>query len=58
MVKFVRKTFGESLVQGLTFFIMHLIRQHWKDLCEVTNVKHLAKFILNKIMRGSGNLLD
>jgi hypothetical protein len=58
MAKFVQKTFGESLVQGLTFFIMHLIKQHWKELYGVTNVKHLAKFILNKIVRGSGSLLD
>ena len=58
LTKFVQKYFGNSLVQGLTFFIMHLVKTHWKDIYGTTSLKQIAQFLINKLITNSGKLLD
>jgi hypothetical protein len=51
LVNFIRKTFGESLVQGMAFFMMHLIEKHWSEISGTTSIKHIAQFIMKKLFK-------
>jgi hypothetical protein len=57
MTNILQKHFSEPMMKGLAYFMASLIEENWDKVKQYTSITDIGKFILNKIFRGSGNLI-
>jgi hypothetical protein len=57
MTNILQKHFSEPMMKGLAYFMASLIEENWDQVKQYTSITDIGKFILNKIFRGSGNLI-
>ena len=55
--EFIQKHFSKYVSESLAHLFIILIKENWDRIKGTTSAKHIAQFLLNKIIRGSGNLL-
>jgi len=55
--KILSKYLEKPIMKGLAYMIISLIKEHWNDISKFTKPQQIAKYIMNKIFTGSGNLI-
>ena len=57
LAQFIQDHFSKYVSESLAHLLVIIIRENWDKIKGTTSAKAIARYILNKIIRGSGNLL-
>ena len=57
LAQFIQDHFSKYVSESLAHLLVILIRENWDKIKGTTSAKAIAQYILNKIIRGLGNLL-
>jgi hypothetical protein len=61
MINYLSKLLSRYLqgpiMKGLAYMIISLIKENWNDISKFTKPQQIAKYLMNKIFKGSGNLI-
>ena len=57
LAQFIQDHFSKYVSESLAHLFVIIIRENWDKIRGTTSAKAIARYILNKIIRGSGNLL-
>jgi hypothetical protein len=55
--RLLSKYLNEPIMKGLSYMIVALIEENWNKINKYTSAQEIARFIMNKIFRGTGDLL-
>ena len=56
LAQFIQDHFSKYVSESLAHLLVIIIRENWDKIKGTTSAKAIARYILNKIIRGSGNL--
>jgi hypothetical protein len=55
--KILSKHLQEPIMKGLAYMIITLIKENWNIISKFTKPQEIAKYIMNKIFKGTGDLI-